>query len=151
METAFKMSKNSRKKYNHMASFSMCRVTPSLQNPEIPNWFEKTVQAHAPKSGWTVLASPLQQLCFDVKLQKCFVEYETSPDFPWSWRLLAIESISILGWTNPLIASSQHCTWGPLPSLWIKFRNIVVCMNLWSVWALAFFYPLLPLVLADLD
>ena len=39
------------------------------------------------------------QCCFTVKVQKCFVDYETSPD---AWRLVDNDFLNIFGWTFPL-------------------------------------------------
>lgn len=47
------------------------------------------------------------QLCFAVKLQKSFVVYETSHNFPYTWGWDK-DWVFIFWWTWPLI-SSPHC------------------------------------------
>ena len=48
------------------------------------------------------------QLCFAAKLLKCFVDYETSPDFPLAWGWVAEDRICGFGWTSPLRRWSVH-------------------------------------------
>ena len=46
------------------------------------------------------------QHCFAVKLQKCFVDDKTSPDFPLAWGQVDSDSIYFLGRTVPLKRST---------------------------------------------
>lgn len=43
------------------------------------------------------------QLCFDVTLLKCLVDYETSPGFPSAWRWWDNDRLFIFEWTVPFI------------------------------------------------
>ena len=64
--------------------------------------------------------------CFAVKLQKCFVDYKTSPSCSLARRWIDYDQNSIFGWTDPL--KPQQSLWFPCPTVfWC------VCVTLHNV------------------
>ena len=58
----------------------------------------------------TVSMKRMLRFCFAATLQKCFVDYETSPDFPLASTWLSNKRIKMFLWTSSLLQYFQNST-----------------------------------------